>query len=66
MPMSTAIRRSAIRLLSKTRWRRATDKAYAEEIRGRIDKFKAGVSKDLMPKGMGESKRDDALFDHRR
>ena len=32
-----------------------TDKAYAAEIRGRIDKYRAGVSKDLMPKGMGES-----------
>ncbi|WP_276122232.1 gamma-glutamyltransferase [Pararhizobium qamdonense] len=32
-----------------------TDKAYAKEIRARINPFKAGISKDLMPKGMGES-----------
>ena len=32
-----------------------TDKSYAAEIRGKIDKYRAGVSKDLMPKGMGES-----------
>ncbi len=32
-----------------------TDKAYAKEIREKIDPFKAGISKDLMPKGMGES-----------
>lgn len=31
------------------------DKAYAKEIRGKINPFKAGVSKELMPKGMGES-----------
>ncbi len=31
-------------------------KDYAEEIRGKIDPFKAGVSQDLMPKGFGESK----------
>jgi gamma-glutamyltranspeptidase/glutathione hydrolase len=30
-------------------------KTYAEEIRGKIDPFKAGVSQDLMPKGFGES-----------
>lgn len=34
-----------------------TDKAYAAEIRGRIDRYRAGVSKDLMPKGMGESQQ---------
>jgi len=33
-----------------------TDKSYAAEIRGKIDRYRAGVSKDLMPKGMGESK----------
>ena len=33
-----------------------TDKAYAEEIRGRIDKYRAGISKDLKPKDFGESK----------
>ncbi|WFP62917.1 gamma-glutamyltransferase [Mesorhizobium sp. WSM4904] len=32
------------------------DKGYAKEIRGKIDPFRAGVSKDLMPKGFGESK----------
>jgi gamma-glutamyltranspeptidase/glutathione hydrolase len=32
-----------------------TDKAYAAEIRSKIDKYRAGVSKDLMPKGFGES-----------
>ncbi len=32
-----------------------TDKAYAKEIREKINPFKAGISKDLMPKGMGES-----------
>ncbi len=31
------------------------DKTYAAEIREKISPFKAGVSKDLMPKGMGES-----------
>jgi gamma-glutamyltranspeptidase/glutathione hydrolase len=31
------------------------DKAYAKEIREKISPFKAGVSQDLMPKGMGES-----------
>lgn len=33
-----------------------TDKAYAAEIRGKIDKYRAGVSKDLTPKDFGESK----------
>jgi gamma-glutamyltranspeptidase/glutathione hydrolase len=32
-----------------------TDKAYAAEIRSKIEKYRAGVSKDLMPKGFGES-----------
>ncbi|WP_438754470.1 gamma-glutamyltransferase [Pararhizobium sp. O133] len=32
-----------------------TDKAYAAEIHAKINPFKAGISKDLMPKGMGES-----------
>ncbi|RWM04164.1 MAG: gamma-glutamyltransferase [Mesorhizobium sp.] len=32
------------------------DKAYAKDIREKIDPFRAGVSKDLMPKGFGESK----------
>ncbi|WP_426127672.1 gamma-glutamyltransferase [Pararhizobium sp. PWRC1-1] len=32
-----------------------TDKAYAKEIRAKINPFKAGISKDLMPTGMGES-----------
>ncbi|QIG52243.1 gamma-glutamyltransferase [Nordella sp. HKS 07] len=32
-----------------------TDKAYAAEIRAKIDRYRAGVSKDLMPKGFGES-----------
>ncbi|WP_026622902.1 gamma-glutamyltranspeptidase / glutathione hydrolase (plasmid) [Ensifer sp. WSM1721] len=31
------------------------DKTYAEEIREKIDPFKAGVSEALMPKGFGES-----------
>ena len=31
------------------------DKAYAAEIRAKIDPFRAGVSQDLMPKGFGES-----------
>lgn len=33
-----------------------TDKAYAAQIRGKIDKYRAGVSKDLKPKDFGESK----------
>lgn len=33
-----------------------TSKAYADEIRARIDPYKAGVSKALMPAGFGESK----------
>ncbi|TGQ44661.1 gamma-glutamyltransferase [Mesorhizobium sp. M00.F.Ca.ET.216.01.1.1] len=32
------------------------DKAYARDIREKIDPFQAGVSQDLMPKGFGESK----------
>ncbi|QND54963.1 gamma-glutamyltransferase (plasmid) [Phyllobacterium sp. 628] len=32
------------------------DKAYAKEIREKISPFKAGVSQELMPKGLGESK----------
>ncbi|RVD54847.1 gamma-glutamyltransferase [Mesorhizobium sp. M2D.F.Ca.ET.185.01.1.1] len=32
------------------------DKNYAKNIRDKIDPFRAGVSKDLMPKGFGESK----------
>ncbi|TPJ56899.1 gamma-glutamyltransferase [Mesorhizobium sp. B2-7-1] len=32
------------------------DKTYAKDIRDKIDPFRAGVSKDLMPKGFGESK----------
>lgn len=32
------------------------DKAYARDIREKIDPFRAGVSQDLMPKGFGESK----------
>ncbi|TPI22497.1 gamma-glutamyltransferase [Mesorhizobium sp. B4-1-1] len=32
------------------------DKNYAKDIRDKIDPFRAGVSKDLMPKGFGESK----------
>lgn len=32
------------------------DKNYAAEIRAKINPYKAGVSKELMPKGMGESK----------
>ncbi|MCG7508879.1 gamma-glutamyltransferase [Mesorhizobium retamae] len=32
------------------------DKGYAAEIRAKIDPFRAGVSKDLMPQGFGESK----------
>jgi len=31
------------------------DKAYAKDIRDQISPFKAGISQDLMPKGMGES-----------
>jgi gamma-glutamyltranspeptidase/glutathione hydrolase len=34
-----------------------TDKAYAAEIRGRIDPVRAGVSKDLKPQGFGESQQ---------
>ena len=33
------------------------DKGYAKDIRDKIDPFRAGVSKDLMPKGFGESKQ---------
>lgn len=33
------------------------DKTYAKDIREKIDPFRAGVSKDLMPKGFGESKQ---------
>ncbi len=33
-----------------------TSKAYAEEIRARIDPYRAGVSEDLKPAGFGESK----------
>ena len=32
------------------------DKTYANDIRDKIDPFRAGVSQDLMPKGFGESK----------
>ncbi|MDX8482636.1 gamma-glutamyltransferase [Mesorhizobium sp. VK24D] len=32
------------------------DKGYAKDIREKIDPFRAGVSKELMPKGFGESK----------
>jgi gamma-glutamyltranspeptidase/glutathione hydrolase len=32
------------------------DKNYAKDIRDKIDPFRAGLSKDLMPKGFGESK----------
>lgn len=32
------------------------DKAYAKDIRDKIDPFRAGVSQELMPKGFGESK----------
>lgn len=32
-----------------------TNKAYAKEIRATINPFKAGISKNLTPKGMGES-----------
>jgi gamma-glutamyltranspeptidase/glutathione hydrolase len=32
------------------------DKNYAKDIRDKIDPFRAGVSKDMMPKGFGESK----------
>ncbi|TPI55738.1 gamma-glutamyltransferase [Mesorhizobium sp. B3-1-3] len=32
------------------------DKNYAKDIRDKIDPFRAGVSKGLMPKGFGESK----------
>lgn len=32
------------------------DKAYAKEIRSKIDPFRAGVSEALIPKGFGESK----------
>ena len=32
-----------------------TSKAYAEEIRARIDPYRAGVSEDLKPAGFGES-----------
>ncbi len=33
-----------------------TDKAYAKDIRDKIDPFRAGVSATLIPKGFGESK----------
>ncbi|KRD49520.1 MULTISPECIES: gamma-glutamyltransferase [unclassified Ensifer] len=33
-----------------------TDKAYAKEVRAKIDPFRAGVSATLIPKGFGESK----------
>jgi gamma-glutamyltranspeptidase/glutathione hydrolase len=33
-----------------------TDKAYAAEIREKIDRYRAGVSKDLKPHDFGESK----------
>lgn len=32
------------------------DKNYAKDVRDKIDPFRAGVSKDMMPKGFGESK----------
>jgi gamma-glutamyltranspeptidase / glutathione hydrolase len=34
-----------------------TDKAYAAEIRKKIDKYRAGISKDLKPKDFGESQQ---------
>ena len=33
-----------------------SDKAYAKEIRDKINPFKAGISQELMPKGFAESK----------
>jgi gamma-glutamyltranspeptidase/glutathione hydrolase len=36
--------------------KKITDKAYAAEIREKIDQYNAGVSKDLKPKDFGESK----------
>ncbi len=36
--------------------KKITDKAYAAEIREKIDRYHAGVSKDLKPKDFGESK----------
>jgi gamma-glutamyltranspeptidase/glutathione hydrolase len=36
--------------------KKITDKAYAAEIRAKIDQYHAGVSKDLKPKDFGESK----------
>jgi gamma-glutamyltranspeptidase/glutathione hydrolase len=36
--------------------KKITDKAYAAEIREKIDQYHAGVSKDLKPKDFGESK----------
>ena len=34
-----------------------TDKAYAAEIRGKINRHRAGISKDLKPKDFGESQQ---------
>ena len=41
------------------------DKAYAREIRDKIDPFRAGVSQGSDAEGLWREHRDDALFDHR-
>ena len=53
MPMSIATRRSATLNFVDNPVEKLIDKTYAAEIREKINSFKAGVSKELMPKGMG-------------
>ena len=54
-PMSTATPRSAIRISSRTRSRSCSTRPMPRKSAPGSTRIKAGVSKDLMPKGLGES-----------